>query len=195
MKQKLSIIILTLATVIFGAANIDAKSKADDAYIKKVRQIYSNSVNASKDEYTAHMACTANHILPATGMQNVKFDFYYQIDGPDDVHDSTIISNVFLIRLSYNYAARNFYEEYLFDDKGNLIFFYQSGDGILDDYEKTEFRYYFKPNGALVYANQKDSNGGKVVRNTDLKGGGQLVDEAHANANKYVAALKNLFLL
>ena len=195
MKQKLSIIILTLATVIFGAVSIDAKSKADDAYIKKVRQIYSNSVNASKDEYTAHMACTANHILPATGMQNVKFDFYYQIDGPDDVHDSTIISNVFLIRLSYNFAARNFYEEYLFDDKGNLIFFYQSGDGILDDYEKTEFRYYFKPNGALVYANQKDSNGGKVVRNTDLKGGGQLVDEAHANANKYVAALKNLFLL
>lgn len=197
MKHKLSILAFILTAIVLSTTGIDAKPKAKsaDAYVKTVRAAYSEAINRSKDDYTPHMTCSAAHILPATGPQNVKFDFFYEIDGPDDVRDDVVISNVFLIRLSYNFAATKFYEEYLFDENDNLIFFFQSGDTYTDEYDKSEFRYYFKPDGSLVTATQKDFKAGKLLRETPLKGGGQLADEAPLNAKKYMAALRGLFLL
>ncbi|MBQ7212342.1 MAG: hypothetical protein IJS19_06740, partial [Muribaculaceae bacterium] len=84
---------------------------------------------------------------------------------------------------------------YLFDDNGKFIFFFKSADSYDELNTKEEFRFYYKPDGSLVYANQKTVTNGKTVRDVDLKGGGQLADEAPANAMKYIAALKGLFVI
>ena len=193
--KRLFLSIIAIVAIAALTCSLDAKTKAQEAYVKKVRQIYNTAVQLSKNEYTGHTHCVSNHILPGSGPQEVKFDFYYGIEGPNDVSDNTRIEHVVFIRLSYNFADPQFYEEYLFDDNGKFIFFFKSADSYDEPNTKEEFRFYYKPDGSLVYANQKTVTNGKTVRDVDLKGGGQLADEAPANAKKYVDALKGLFLI
>lgn len=78
--------------------------------------------------------------LPATGLHRENLRFYFG-ELPDD---STPYPPHYLsfVTSKYNFAAREFYEEYLYDDKGQVMFIYAMTPDF--DFPKIhEFRFYF----------------------------------------------------
>lgn len=80
--------------------------------------------------------------LPGTGPHHEDVYMYY---GEQDMEDS---SNPYpphfltFVTSKYNFAARKFYEEYLYDEKGNVVFIYARTPDM--DFPKMhEFRFYF----------------------------------------------------
>ncbi len=61
--------------------------------------------------------------LPGTGGHNERIRLWYGYleDGDDVIYPPRCLS---FASSKYNYAAREFYEEYLYDQKGNLLFIY-----------------------------------------------------------------------
>ena len=61
--------------------------------------------------------------LPGTGPHHEDIRMYY---GEEESEDDPIYPPHYLCftRVKYNYAAREFYEEYLYDDKGDVMFIY-----------------------------------------------------------------------
>ena len=61
--------------------------------------------------------------LPGTGGHNERIRLWYGYleDGDDVIYPPRCLS---FATSKYNYAAREFYEEYLYDQKGNLLFVY-----------------------------------------------------------------------
>lgn len=81
--------------------------------------------------------------LPATGGHHERVLMYYgELDAPDSV-----IYKPHYLQLAtskYNFAAREFYEEYLYNDKGQLLFVYASTpDVIIGQTEVYELRLWF----------------------------------------------------
>ena len=68
---------------------------------------------------------------------------------------------IFFVTTKYNFAARQFYEEYLFDDDGNLAFIYAFSPDVFDGKEN-ELRFYFD-RGKLVKLTTKQRNMGDTT--------------------------------
>ena len=81
--------------------------------------------------------------LPATGGHHERIMLYYgELSAPDEV----IYKPHYLqfATSKYNFAAREFYEEYLYNDKGQLMFVYASTpDVIIGQMEVYELRMWF----------------------------------------------------
>ena len=89
--------------------------------------------------------------LPGTGPHRERvMMYYYEKDneegGPDD---PMLFRNLHFVTVKYNFAAREFYEEYLYDEKGNIEFVY-CRDADMGEYGG-EYRLYFKK-GRLIRA-------------------------------------------
>ena len=77
--------------------------------------------------------------LPATGMQHMTVNMYY--DSRDD-HSIWPSHWLELATASYNYAVRQFYEEYLFLPNGDLSFIFVRTPDV-EFGKEYEFRFYF----------------------------------------------------
>ena len=79
--------------------------------------------------------------LPGTGYHEENVRMYYEEDGEEgEVYPPLRLS---FASSKYNFAAREFYEEYLYDTGGNLVFIYAQSPDV--DYGKIcEFRFYFR---------------------------------------------------
>lgn len=90
--------------------------------------------------------------LPATGPHHERMRFYYDVyDNEDWQPDEPMLTrNLLFVTAKYNFAARDFYEEYLFDEKGNIEFVY-CRDADMNDMNGGEYRLYFKE-GQLIRA-------------------------------------------
>lgn len=154
MKKTLTILMLCLATnVQWGwAQNTIASIKQRYADMKE----YINTHNGTNDNDGAEwMECyhvEARHFLPATGGHKEDVFMYFgEKENPNDL----IYAKHFLkfVTTKYNYAVREYYEEYLYDEDENIAFIYafQPWLSIGDNGEDTdyEFRYYFNK-GKLI---------------------------------------------
>ena len=88
-------------------------------------------------------------MCPGAGPRNESIQFYFTLD-EDETSDSFYSRTPYLITRSYNVAPRKFYEEYLYDAKGRLIFFYSSNDSYESE-AKDESRYYWNTSAKLVH--------------------------------------------
>lgn len=84
--------------------------------------------------------------LPATGYheENVKMFFEEVRTSEEEIYPPLRLA---FASSKYNFAAREFYEEYLYDEQGKLIFIYAMSPDIVDD-KMCELRFYLK--GKLV---------------------------------------------
>jgi hypothetical protein len=62
--------------------------------------------------------------LPATGPHHENIRMYYGELEPEEEGDPYPPHYLRFTTIKYNYAAREFYEEYLYDDKGQVMFIY-----------------------------------------------------------------------
>ena len=153
MKHRVFILsVLVLAAWCNTAQAQDVKSTirqhyADvKAYIEQIKQL-----EAEGDIYPVPQVFSVQvkQNLPATGYHQEDIRMYYR-----EEQDSAeqIYSDLFLdfATKQYNFAARTFYEEYLYDKQGRLEFFYGStpdiGEGMTFEHE---LRFYFNK-GQLV---------------------------------------------
>ena len=96
--------------------------------------------------------------LPGTGGHHERILMYFdELESPD-----SIIYKPHYLRFAttkYNYAAREFYEEYLFDSDGRLMFVYAyTPDAIGLEMYPHEFRMWFDGKRMLRFTVKKDGN-------------------------------------
>lgn len=84
--------------------------------------------------------------LPATGYHEENVRMYYEEvrTSEEEIYPPLRLA---FASSKYNFAAREFYEEYLYDKQGKLIFIYAMSPDIIDD-KMCELRFYLK--GKLV---------------------------------------------
>ena len=88
-------------------------------------------------------------MLAGTGRHDELVTMYYfEEDIPGQEWMST--RSLHFATVKYNFAAREFYEEYLYDEKGNLEFIYARNADVAD-FKGGDFRFYFQ-NGKLIKA-------------------------------------------
>mgnify|MGYP006958158368 FL=1 len=88
--------------------------------------------------------------LPGTGYHKewIRLYFYEKENEEREADEPMLFRNIHFVTAKYNYAAREFYDEYLFDEKGNLEFIFARNADI-DDFKGGEYRFYFK-DGKLI---------------------------------------------
>ena len=88
--------------------------------------------------------------LPGTGYHKewIRLYFYEKENEEWEADEEMLFRNIHFVTAKYNYAAREFYDEYLFDEKGNLEFIFARNADI-DDFKGGEYRFYFK-DGKLI---------------------------------------------
>ena len=90
--------------------------------------------------------------LPGTGYHKewIRLYFYEKENYEGQPDEPMLFRNIHFVTAKYNYAAREFYDEYLFDEKGNLEFIFARNADI-DDFKGGEYRFYFQK-GKLIKA-------------------------------------------
>lgn len=88
--------------------------------------------------------------LPGTGYHKQRIRLYfYEIENEEWDADAPMLSrSLHFVTWKYNYGAREFYEEYLYDEKGNIEFAYLC-NADMDHFKGGEMRCYFQ-NGKLI---------------------------------------------
>lgn len=90
--------------------------------------------------------------LPGTGYHKewIRLYFYEKENYEGQPDEPMLFRNIHFVTAKYNYAAREFYDEYLFDEKGNLEFIFARNADV-DDFKGGEYRFYFQK-GKLIKA-------------------------------------------
>ena len=146
MKQILQTILLLLA---FCALPLTAQAQdvkkairahyaEAKAYVDQVKKMEAEGFSYPVPQYfSAHV----KQNLPATGFHQEEVLMYYQErrDSDEQIYPSLYLD--FAVK-KYNFAAREYYEEYLYDEQGRIQFIYATSP-ILDFENDYEFRLYF----------------------------------------------------
>lgn len=141
--------LLVMAGVLSVAAQ-DAMSVIRKHYAEAKQKVEQYEKTEEEEGYTFPLYYEVNiqQNLPGTGphRENVRM-YYWEEDNEDWQPDEPMLfRGLQFVTYKYNFAAREFYEEYLYDKKGNIEFVYcRSAD--MDEYGG-EYRLYFK-NGEL----------------------------------------------
>lgn len=126
-------------------------SQSQDAVVK-IRNRYNDFQAAQKAKQSddipqSVVTMTIKRNLPGSGPQIVTQKIYFGDDY--DYEEDKLILDVEFVSLSYNYAARNYYEEYLYDDNNNLIFAYARYPFEDLDGDMIEARVYYENNNII----------------------------------------------
>ena len=150
MKQRVSIIavlvLLALGSLAQTAKAQDVKSAIRQqyaeakAYVEQIKQL-----EAEGDQYPVPQVFSVKveQNLPGTGYHEEEIKMYYreEQDSDEQIYPDLLLD---FATKHYNFAARTYYEEYLYDKEGRLAFFYGSTPDIEEamTYEH-ELRFYF----------------------------------------------------
>ena len=153
--MRLIALILTMMLVALGSMAQTAKPQDPKAAIRKhyaAAKAYveqQQQVEDGGDIYPVTQCFTAQvkQNLPATGYHYEDMKMYYREELKEE---GQIYPDLFLdfATKRYNFAAREYYEEYLYDQQGRIEFIY-SAQPDLSDGKDYELRFYFN-NGELI---------------------------------------------
>ena len=110
------------------------------AYVEQIKQL-----EAEGDQYPVPQVFSVKveQNLPGTGYHEEEIKMYYreEQDSDEQIYPDLLLD---FATKHYNFAARTYYEEYLYDKEGRLAFFYGSTPDIEEamTYEH-ELRFYF----------------------------------------------------
>ena len=114
------------------------------AYVDQVKKMEAEGFTYPVPQY---FSTHVKQNLPATGFHQEEVLMYYQEqrDSDSQIYPSLYLD--FAVK-KYNFAAREYYEEYLYDEQGRIQFIYATAP-VLDFENDYEFRLYFS-DGQLV---------------------------------------------
>lgn len=111
---------------------------------------YNNSIPEARNQLTVN----GSFMCPGTGHRDEVIDYYFT--SHFDEESNQYVSTPYIIIRSYNVAVRKFYEELLYDEKGNLVFAFLSNDSFDPAVGRDEVRYYWGNQGeGLVHKTVK----------------------------------------
>lgn len=195
MKQILQTILLLLALCAFSqTAQAQDVKKAirlhyaeAKAYVDQVKKMEAEGFSYPVPQYfSAHV----KQNLPATGFHQEELLMYYkeQRDSDSQIYPSLYLD--YAVK-KYNFAAREYYEEYLYDQQGRIQFIYATAP-ILDYENDYEFRLYFS-DGQLVELLVKRRPQGKGEYTT-VYTGKTVPEEYQSSYNGYLSTSQNVML-
>jgi hypothetical protein len=167
---------------------------AQEDEIVKIRERYKLINEMEEYDLMSHIV-NLNYMLPAVGLKTKTLTFYYegeQVNPEEDPYDF----NYSLAKavITWNVSASNTYTtEYLFNEYEQLIFCFEKGEGMFDNYE---YRYYFKDLKMIKCIIKSTNEDGTETNYTKTSGFGKqeltTADHAKANAAKYLKTFKDL---
>ena len=93
--------------------------------------------------------------LPATGPHHEHIRMYYGELESEEESDPYPPHYLCFATAKYNFAAREFYEEYLYDDKGQVMFIYALTPDVGDEMVPYELRMWFDGEQLLHFTAKK----------------------------------------
>ena len=166
-KRLLKLILLgfSLGITVLAAAQNEA------AAVREVRAAYAAAKeqiarSSESDDANLHndVVTTIRRNMPGSGPSVETYHCYFDLDVQAEPVWEVHYRPYFITR-KYNIAARNFYEEYLYEPaSGRLLFVFLQGDSL--DGGKNEERYYYDAEGRLVSENIK---GERTISDEDLR--------------------------
>ena len=95
--------------------------------------------------------------LPGTGPHEEKIRMYYGELESEEEGDPYPPHYLRFTTVKYNFAAREFYEEYLYDDKGQVMFIYALTPDVGDELIPYELRMWFDGKRLLRFTAKKST--------------------------------------
>ena len=136
---------------------------ARDKYAEGLSLISSNK-QYEEDEIPAlnYTTVVRKQNWAAVGQRVDRMDFYYH-EIEDEYEPYPVGYALCMVRRTYNVAARQYLEEYIFDDNEKPLFFFTHFEDVLSSVDAFEFevRYYYDENGKVIRSiyKMKDENG------------------------------------
>ena len=135
----------TIATIVLLLV-LSLTAQAQNAQLAQIRKQYAEAKQQVADAERLQkegqpgniLTVTNSYQMPGCGPTNETICYYY--NGRYDEEVSVVIYRPYLIIRKFNVAARQFYQEFLFDTDGNAVFFFEKADA-------DELRYYWGQDG------------------------------------------------
>ena len=171
MKQIILVISLLLLSTLTTQAQ-DAKQAIRQHYADVKAQVAQiQEIEKSGDQYPVPQTYTVviKQNLPATGYHEETLQMFYREELESD---EQIYADLYLdfATQKYNFAAREYYQEYLYDKQGRIEFIYATEPDVINgiDYE---YRFYFSQGRLIdVLVKSRKTGEGETTFNTVYQG-------------------------
>lgn len=151
-----------LLCCLFSSLSLFAQKGAPEGLMKEIRAKYAEAWQKAneqlQDDVTPnknYMTATLHYVVPACGQTTETLCYYYILDSDNESGEMAYCLN--LVTRKYNIAARNFYEEYLYDSHtGDCLFVYHKYDIYVKDGVKTAEERYYMQDGQIIWKTVND---------------------------------------
>lgn len=156
MKTK---IVLTLLLCVASALQASAQNTIES--IRKEYQSVQEWIAMMSDDFPSdgippeYFDLHVTQNLPATGGHDEQIRMYYGYLESEEEGDPYPPHFLRFATARYNFAARQFYEEYLYDDKGQVMFIYAITPEIDNEMTPYELRFWFDGKRLLRFMAKK----------------------------------------
>lgn len=156
--KKQSILLLVLLVGLAMPTLAQNKNKTVEDRIQLAREKYTEGLaliaENSADQYPLNYTIVVRkQNWAAVGMKSDSIWFYYNELRDDEEEPYPNGYALRMVHRTYNVAARDYLEEYLFDDNGKPLFFFTHFTEMLNSVDDTfefEVRYYYDENGKII---------------------------------------------
>jgi hypothetical protein len=156
--------------VLLFMASLPCRSLSADERIDKIRELYQRIQELDCGDVCAHFKheIVYNTMLPAIGLQTTAVQFFYFSGQLDPETDPYLLTHELKkVKVTYNIAASAYYTiEYLYDENGDLVFYYWREETA---FEQNEKRFYFYNKKLLKVAMDYTPWEGDRVKYEDVK--------------------------
>ena len=173
MRKSISMAALTLLCLAW-TMNIQAQDtkKSIREHYAAIKKMIAEYAEIKDEEYPVNEHYEVNILqnLPGTGRHQENVIMYYgEKENPED--EVYPLHYLEYVSASYNFAAMKYYEELLFDEKGDITFIYARDPASFSDEFDREFevRFYFS-NGKLFDTLLKSRKEGQKEFTTEFEG-------------------------
>ena len=151
-----------IAAVIFIFLSLITYSQ--NSKIENIRKLY-NEINEHNYQYHD---VTMNAILPVVGEKTKTVRLYFSAEQKDPELDPyEMVHTLYKVEIKYNISSSSFLNfEYLYNEKGELIFHFEKVEGIYENHEK---RYYYDTGKLIMCKIKIDHEDGKKIDYTNQK--------------------------
>jgi len=141
-------VVFTLLLCVAGALTAGAQQTIES--IRKVYQEVHEMIDQMTPNADREWATPPEYFdlqvvqnLPATGPHKENIRMFYGELEPEEEGDPYPPHFLRFVTAKYNFAVREFYEEYLYDEKGQVMFIYAITPDVADDMMPYELRMWF----------------------------------------------------
>ena len=141
--KRLILTATALCCLLTASAQSSPAGKARVAEIRKMyaeakKSIETSQKLAKEGLPSNETVVDSNYMLPGSGPGKCVTHYYYSLEFDETL--GRYFFKPYFVTNSYNVAVNKYYQEFLYDDEGNLVFYYEKNDG-------NETRLYFGSEG------------------------------------------------